>query len=90
MRFTYPLLLIETTIVSSGMRSSRSMSPNSSPLISVRRGSGYFFFKFAQFLANEIENVLAVGEDAVVFANPLHQFVMLVRELFLLQVHQLA
>ena len=42
MRLMYPLLEIETTIVSSVTRSSILKSPISSPLISVRRSSAYF------------------------------------------------
>ena len=81
---------METTIVSSVIRSSRLISPISSPLISVRRLSPYLRFSSWQIAANDRQDVLLVGQDAQILGDFLEQLCVLAAEFFLLQVDQLA
>ena len=67
-----------------------SISPTSSPLISVRRGVGVLPFQLAAVLADDVQDVLPVGEDAAVLGDLLQQLAMLAGQLLLLQVDQLA
>ena len=66
------------------------MSPISSPLISVRRSSPYFVLNLEHVVADDRQDVRLVGQDAQVLGDLVEQLVVLVAELFLLQVDQLA
>ena len=81
---------METAIVSSTIRSSKSMSPSSSPLISVRRALGVLPLQLDEVFANDLEDVPLVRKNAEIFPDVGQQPAVLFGQLLLLQVDQLA
>ena len=56
----------------------------------MRRSSPCFSLQLRQVVADDVQDVLVVGEDPQVLGDLVEQLVILVAELFLFQVDQLA
>ena len=64
--------------------------PISSPLISVRRGSACFFLHFEQVVADDVADVLVVGQDPQILGDFVEQIAIFAGQLLLLEIDQLA